>query len=116
MSAREPQAGTSDIAMVTVSEWLVCHNSGDDVIVLSCTVSTADGSSKITSAGLILNDAKGNTLAASYTAFSDSITAFPSINLPPGSLSVGDTVNAVVQGECDQHHYFFEEELTITNC
>lgn len=115
MSARDPQAGTSDTE-VTVSEWLACHNPGDDVIVLSCTVTTADGSSKITSAGLILNDGRGTTLASCYTAFSASGTAFPSINLPPGNLAVGDSVNAVVQGECDHHHYFFEQELTITNC
>jgi hypothetical protein len=44
---------------------------------------------------------------------SESVT--PALNLPPGGLKVGDTVSAVVSGEMDDKHYFFEHELVIGN-
>ena len=102
---------------VKVSEWVACFNTNDDNIVLSCTVTTSDESASITGVGLILNTGAGKILATSYTTLtSGSASAYPSINLPSGDLGLGETVNAVAQGECDGQHFFFEEELTITKC
>ena len=102
---------------VKVSEWVACFNTNDDNIVLSCTVTTSDESAGITGVGLILNTRAGTTLATSYTTLTTgSTSAYPSINLPAGDLTVGDTVSAVAQGECDGKHFFIEEELTITKC
>ena len=105
----------SDI--VKVSDWNVCFNSNDNIIALSCTITTIDSSATITGVGLILNDGRGNTLASSYVGSSGgSETASPALNLPPGNLKVGDSVAAVATGECGGHHFFFEQELTIGDC
>jgi hypothetical protein len=117
-AANEPtlKKGTRS-ELVTVNNWTACYNSGDGAIVLSCTVTAADGSASITGVGLILNTADGTTLASFYTSVSGgSETVNPALNLPAGNLKVGQTVEAVVSGECEDHHYFFEEKLTITTC
>ena len=116
MAVKNP-GEASGSGTVAASDWAACHNSGDDTIVLSCTVSTTDSSKGITGIGLIINDSSGHTLASIYTGLSDgSATVSPSLNLTPGGLSVGASVLAVVQGECDGHHFFFEQELSISNC
>src|SRR5688572_12662317 len=103
--------------LVTVSDWTACYNSGDNIIALSCTVTTSDSSATISGVGLILNTGAGATLASFYTVSSSgSETVNPSLNLPPGGLKVGATVAGVVSGECQGQHFFFEEELTITDC
>src|SRR5688572_22493424 len=107
----------ADQDLVTVSAWNACYNDADDVLVLSCTVTTIDGSSTISGVGLILNDSKGTTLASLYTVISggsESVT--PALNLPPGNLAVGDTVSAVATGEVQGHHFFFQENLPIGKC
>lgn len=118
MAANNPQhekASGSD--GVTVSDWNACYNSGENIIALSCTVKTVDSNAAISGVGLILNDSKGTTLVSIYTGMSGASEAvYPALNLPPGTLSVGDPVLAVVQGECDGQHFFFEQELTISNC
>lgn len=117
MSANNPQAQKSGNDLVHVSDWVACVNSNDGIIAVYCTVTTTDSSASITGAGLILNTSKGQTLVSSYTEMTGgSSTVTPSINVPPGNLKVGDSVMAVVSGECQDHHYFFEEEVTITTC
>jgi hypothetical protein len=117
-AANEPklQKGTGN-ELVTVNNWTACYNRGDGAIALSCTVTAADGSASITGVGLILNTSEGTTLASFYTGASrGSETVNPALNLPAGNLKVGQTVWGVVSGECEDHHYFLEEKLTITAC
>ena len=103
--------------LVKVTNWTACYNSADNIIALSCSVTTVDSSASISGVGLMLNTSNGATLASFYTALSGgSETANPALNLPPGGLAVGDKVWGVVSGECDGQHYFFEEKLTITAC
>jgi len=114
MAANEPKPGNAD---VTVTNWVACFNSGDDEVVLSCTVATNDSSSGITGVGLVLNDRQGLTLATCYTELSNGCqSANPSINLAAGALKVGDQVMGVATGEANQQHFFFEEELVIGEC
>ena len=64
MAANDPKLKkVSGSELVTVSDWNVCFNSGDDVIALSCKVTTNDSSSTISGVGLILNNAKGRSSA-----------------------------------------------------
>jgi hypothetical protein len=102
---------------VNVTNWNACHNSGEDIISLSCTVTAADSSAGITGVGVILNTNAGATLGSSYNESSGgSASATPAINLPTGGLKAGDSVMGVVSGECNGQHFFFEKELTIGNC
>ena len=118
MTERNPQLNQPPVKdIVTVSDWNACFNSNDNTIVVSCTITTTDSSATISGVGLILNDGRGNTLASFYSGLSPgSQTVYPALNLPPGNLSVGDSVSAVAQGECGGHHFFFEHELTIGHC
>ena len=100
---------------VRVSEWNACYNSGDEVIALTCVVTSS--SADISGVGLMLNTGAGATLASTYfdlSTNSESVT--PALNLPLGSLTVGATVHGVVSGEANGQHFFFEEKLTIVNC
>src|SRR5436305_1861946 len=100
---------------VTVSDWSACYNSGEGVIVLSCTVRANSGA--ISGVGLILNTGGGVTLASSHVELSGNCqSASPGINLPPGNLKVGDSVTGVLDGEANGQHFFIEQELTIGNC
>ena len=102
---------------VAVTNWNVCYNSGEDVMSLSCTVTTKDSAAAISGVGLILNNSQGATLASTYADLSsgcESVT--PALNLPPGGLKVGASVWGVVSGEVNDQHYFFEEKLVIENC
>ena len=102
---------------VTVSDWNACYNNSDNLLVVSCTVSSADASQSIDGIGLIVNDAAGTTLASFYSGLSSgSEHVYPAFNLPIGNLNVDDSVWAVVQGECGGQHFFFEQELTIGHC
>jgi hypothetical protein len=118
MTSNESKGGVaSSKEMVTVRDWQACYNKGDNVIALSCTVSTVSSDAAISGVGLMLNNSAGATLASTYTELSNgSASVTPSINLPPGSLAVGDTVVGVVSGEVQGQHYFFEQKLTISNC
>ena len=103
--------------IVTVSDWSACYNIPDNLLVVSCTVSSVDASHLITGIGLIVNNAEGTTLASFYNGMSaGSENVNPSFNLGPGPLHAGDTVWAVAQGECGGQHFFVEEELTIGQC
>jgi len=103
--------------VVTASDWQACYNSSDNLLVVSCTVSSADSGASITGVGLVVTDAEGSTLASFYNSFSSgSETVYPAFNLPLGKLSLGDAVFGVVQGECGGQHFFLEEEMTIANC
>ena len=103
--------------VVTVSDWNACYNNSDNLLVISCTVSSSDAAQSVTGIGLIVNDAGGTTLASFYNGMSSgSDQVYPAFNLPPGNLNVGDAVWAVVQGECGGQHFFFEQELTIGHC
>ena len=103
--------------LVTVSDWSACYNSGDDVIALSCTVTTDDSSPTISGVGLILNNSEGGILGSFYTEISGgSESVSPALNLPPGGLVVGDTVWGVVSGEVGRQHYFIEQQLTLSSC
>ena len=114
MATNEGKPGNAD---VTVTNWVACFNSGDDEVVLSCTVAMNDSSPGITGVGLILNDHQGLTLATCYTELSNGCqSANPSINLAAGNLKVGDRVMGVATGEANQQHFFFEEELVIGEC
>lgn len=100
---------------VAVTNWRACYNSGDEMVVLSCTVTTTD--SLIDGAGLILNNNSGTILASTYNEFSNaSESVSPSLNIPRGSLQAGATVMGVVTGEAEGDHFFFEQELVIVNC
>ena len=104
-------------AIVTVSDWSACYNIPDNLLIVSCTVSSADASQLITGVGLIVNNAEGATLASFYNGMSSgSEHVYPAFNLEPGPLHVGDAVWAVAQGECGGQHFFVEQELTIGNC
>jgi hypothetical protein len=103
-------------SVVDVNDWKACYNSGDDVIALSCTVSTINERATISGAGLILNNAAGRTVASFYAEFEGSKTAVVALNIPPGDISVGDSIMGVVSGEADGQHYFVEQNLTIANC
>ena len=102
--------------LVKVSQWNACYNAEENIISLSCEVTTVDSSATIEGVGLILNTSAGMTLASSYTEFAGSQSVTPALNLPPKGLSVGDNVWGVVSGEVGGQHYFFEQELTIGNC
>ena len=79
--------------VVTASDWKACYNSSDNVLVVSCTVSSADSSPSIRGGGLVVNDAEGSTVASYYNSFSTSSEAvYPAFNLPLGKLSIGDAV------------------------
>jgi len=102
---------------VAVTNWKACYNSGDEMIVLSCTVTTNDSSSSIDGAGLILNSNSGIILASTYNELSNGSKAVsPSLNIPRGSLQAGATVMGVVTGEAEGDHFFFEQELVIEDC
>lgn len=108
---------SSNGEIVTVSDWNACYNSRDNVIVISCTVSSADGSASITGVGLLVNDSEGSTLSSFYSSSSSgSETVYPAFNLSPGHLAVGEVVWGVVQGESGGQHFFIEQELTIGEC
>lgn len=103
--------------IVNVSDWSACYNVPDNLLVVSCTVSSADGSHLITGIGLIVNNAEGATLASFYNGMSSgSEHVYPAFNLEPGSMHVGDAVWAVAQGECAGRHFLVEQELTIGQC
>lgn len=103
--------------IVTVSDWSACYNIPDNLLVVSCSISSADASHLITGIGLIVNNAEGETLASFYNGMSEgSEHVYPAFNLEPGSLHIGDGVFAVAQGECGGQHFFVEQELTIGNC
>ena len=103
--------------IVTVSDWSACYNLPDNLLVVSCTVSSTDASNLITGIGLIVNNAEGRTLASFYNGMSaGSEHVYPAFNLEPGQLHVGDAVWAVAQGECGGQHFFVEQELTIGHC
>lgn len=103
--------------IVTVSDWSACYNTPDNLLVISCTVSSAKPSHLVTGIGLIVNNAEGATLASFYNGMSSgSEHVSPAFNLEPGHLQVGDTVWAVAQGECGGQHFFVEQELTIGHC
>jgi hypothetical protein len=113
MDSNHP-AGTD---AVTVGDWNACYNGNDNVIVASCTVTSADQAASITGVGLIVNDVNGHTLASFYTSSSSgSQSVYPAFNLPPGHIAVGDTIAVVVQGECDGKHFFVEQDLTVSHC
>ena len=115
MAANNPQKNSVDL--VTVSDWDACYNSGDNMLVLSCTVTTTDSSPTIKGVGLILNSGGGATLASIYTELSGGVeSASPAINLAPGNLAVGDSIEGVVSGEVGGQHYFFKQALTIGKC
>lgn len=117
INSRQPEGTGSGNELVTISAWDACFNSEDNIIALSCTVTTNDSSATITGVGLILNNAEGGTLCSTYTELSGGVESTnPALNLPPGGLAVGDTVWGVVSGEVDGTHYFFEEQLTIGTC
>ena len=118
MELKEPQLKeAAGSGAVSVTDWNACYNSGDDMIALSCTVTTEDSRATITGVGLILNNSKGVILCSTYTGLSGGTKSVnPSLNLPPNGLGVGDTVWAVVSGEVAGQHYFFEQELTIGSC
>ena len=89
----------------------------DNLLVVSCTVSSADASHLITGTGLIVNNAEGAMLASFYNGMcSGTEQVYPALNLEPGSLHVGDSVWAVAQGECGGQHFFVEQELAIGHC
>ena len=107
--------GSNDI--VTVSDWTACYNVPDNLLVVSCTVSSAAASHLITGIGLIVNNAEGATLASFYNGMSSGNEhVYPAFNLEPGPLHVGDSVWAVAQGECGGKHFFVEQELSIGHC
>ncbi len=109
--------GANEIGLVNVSGWNACYNGGDDVIALSCTVTTNDASAAISGVGLLLNSSAGKTIASLYTEFSggcESVT--PALNVPPNGLGIGDTVSAVVTGQAQGKHFFFEQKLSIGTC
>src|SRR5712692_3246078 len=113
MAANDPKpARASGAALVTVSNWQACYNSGDDMAVLSCTVATVDSGATISGAGLILNNSAGATLGTSYSEFAGSESVNLALNFPPSGISVGDSVMGVVSGEVQGQHYFIEEKLT----
>ena len=102
---------------VTAGNWDACYNSGDSTMVLSCTVTTNDSTPTITGVGVLLNNQAGHTVGAGYTELSNGTSsATPSLNLPPGSLQVGDAVTAVLTGEANGQHFFFEHNLVIGTC
>jgi hypothetical protein len=115
MAVSNPQSGHA--LTVTVSDWNACFNSEENIIALSCNITTVDASPSITGVGILLNDIQGATLASCYTTLSGGVeTVSPALNLPPGHLGVGDAVSAVATGECHGQHFFFEQELTIGKC
>jgi hypothetical protein len=115
MAVNNPQKQAKDL--VSVSDWNACYNSGDNMLVLSCTVTTSDSSPTIEGVGLILNTAQGATLASLYTELSGGVeSASPALNLAPGNLAVGASIEAVVSGEVNGQHYFFEQRLSIGEC
>jgi hypothetical protein len=117
MAANDPKrAGASGAQLVTVSNWQACYNSGDGVLVLSCTVTTRDSSAGISGAGLILNNSAGATLGTSYTEFAGSESVNLALNLQPSGTGVGDSVMGVVTGEVQGQHYFIEQQLTVGSC
>jgi hypothetical protein len=110
-------ANDSKAGGVAVTNWMACYNSGDEMVVMSCTVTTKNSSSSIVGVGLILNDNSGTILASTYNEVSNgSESVSPSLNIPRGSLQAGATVMGVVTGEADGDHFFFEQELVIVNC
>ena len=102
---------------VTASDWNACFNTSDGMIVLSCTITTNDGSDNITGVGLILNSSAGEAIASCYAESSaGSASVSPSINVPPSGLNVGDSVLAAATGEAGGEHFFFEEKLSVGTC
>jgi hypothetical protein len=110
-------ANDSKAGGVAVTNWIACYNSGDEMVVLSCTVTTNDSSSSIDGVGLILNNNSGIILASTYNELSNgSRSVSPSLNVPRGGLQAGANVLAVVSGEAEGDHFFFEQELVIEDC
>lgn len=118
MAADDPKTnGNSGEQVVKVSDWNACFNSESDVIALYCTVSTENPGETITGVGLTLNNVGGLVLASCYTELDEgSSVVSPALNLLPGGLEVGHTIEAVVSGEAAGQHFFFEQKLTITKC
>ena len=102
--------------VVEVTNWQACYNSGDNEIVLSCTVSILDASASITGAGLILVDRTGKTLSSSYANFDGSKSVDLSLDVPPNGIGVGDFVMGVATGEAAGQHYFEEQKLQVSKC
>jgi hypothetical protein len=103
-------------SIVRISDWKACYNSGDDMIALSCAVSSSDESATISGAGLILTNNEGRTMGSFYSEFDGSKSVTLALNIPRGNISVGDSVMGVVSGEATGQHYFVEQNLTLTNC
>jgi hypothetical protein len=103
-------------SVVDFNDWTACYNSGDDVLVVSCSVSTIDDKATITGGGLVVNNSGGQTVGSFYAEFEGSNTVSLAINIPPGSINVGDSIMAVASGEADDQHYFGEKNLSVTNC
>ena len=84
--ANDSKAG----GVVAVTNWKACYNSGDEMIVPSCTVTTNDSSPSITGAGLILNNNLGTILASTYSELSNgSASVSPALNMPPAACELG---------------------------
>ena len=116
MSANNQKPARASDELVSVSDWQACYNSGDNVIALSCKVTTVDAHATISGAGLILNNSAGATLGSSYTEFGGVESVTVALNLPPGGVSIGDSVMGVVTGEVQGQHYFVEQQLTVASC
>jgi hypothetical protein len=102
---------------VTASDWNACFNESDGMLVLSCTLTTDDGSDHITGAGLVLNTSAGETIASCYTNCSGgSSSVATSLNALPSGIAVGDSVLAAATGEANGEHFFLEEHLAVGSC
>ena len=104
-------------ASVSISNWNACYNAGSGIVALSCRVTAAEGEALISAVGLVLNDGAGNEIASMYVELAEETSlASPALNVPAGTLKLGDQVIAAATGEADGEHFFFEQTLSVENC
>lgn len=103
--------------LVTVSDWQAVLN--DDFVVLSCTLTANSTDSLVTTIGLLLTDDDGNVLGSSYFYTGDeglsTGSAFPSLNVPAGDLTVGSTASGSVFGMVGGEFYNPSSSITVSS-
>ncbi|HYY59717.1 MAG TPA: hypothetical protein VE842_20475 [Pyrinomonadaceae bacterium] len=101
--------------LVSVTGWNACvHTEGE--IALYCTISPNDSNNPITGIGLLLNSG-GADYGSFYADTSVSGSSTPALNVPPGGLSVGSSVNGMVYGVLSGGEFFsLQASLTVTEC
>lgn len=103
--------------LVTASDWLAVLD--EDFVTLSCTLTANSTDSLVTTIGLVLIDGNGNDLGSFYFYTGDdglsTGSAFPSLTVPAGGLTVGSTATGFVIGMVGGEFYNPSSSVTVSS-